>query len=161
MAGAVGLRDVRYEAIDTHFKAKRQLWQGEPAMDLPKDDSNPYFTYDPAEMYRLLALCAGLRRGAGHLCTDDFEGRGFDSRVSVRHGGRPTFRCPRIAFPAVPAWQACPTATLQEKSIINDRHALEHSVITTCAYCGVGCQLQGRNARRRIGADDALQTRKG
>jgi formate dehydrogenase major subunit len=34
--------------------------------------------------------------------------------------------------------QACPTATLQEKSVIEAGQP-EHSVITTCAYCGVGC----------------------
>ncbi len=37
--------------------------------------------------------------------------------------------------------QACPTATLNEKSVI----ALgtpEHSVVTTCAYCGVGCSFK-------------------
>jgi formate dehydrogenase major subunit len=36
---------------------------------------------------------------------------------------------------------ACPTATLQEKSII-DIGTPEHSVITTCAYCGVGCTFK-------------------
>jgi formate dehydrogenase major subunit len=37
--------------------------------------------------------------------------------------------------------QACPTASLNEKSVI----ALgtpEHSVVTTCAYCGVGCSFK-------------------
>ena len=37
----------------------------------------------------------------------------------------------------------------------------EHSVVTTCAYCGVGCTLQGRDARRRSGAHGALQGRQG
>jgi formate dehydrogenase major subunit len=34
--------------------------------------------------------------------------------------------------------QACPTASLQEKSIIALGQP-EHAVLTTCAYCGVGC----------------------
>ena len=34
--------------------------------------------------------------------------------------------------------QACPTATLQEKTVIMLGQP-EHSVLTTCAYCGVGC----------------------
>src|SRR6185436_11969161 len=43
MAGAVGLREVRYgNEGDNHFKA-------ESALTLPKDESNPYFTYDPAK----------------------------------------------------------------------------------------------------------------
>ena len=37
---------------------------------LPKDESNPYFTYDPVEMHRLLALRARLRGGAGHVRVD-------------------------------------------------------------------------------------------
>ena len=36
---------------------------------------------------------------------------------------------------------ACPTATLTEKSII-DAGKPEHSVVTTCAYCGVGCSFK-------------------
>jgi formate dehydrogenase major subunit len=36
---------------------------------------------------------------------------------------------------------ACPTATLQEKSVIMLGQA-EHSVVTTCAYCGVGCSFK-------------------
>ncbi len=47
--------------------------------------------------------------------------------------------------------QACPTATLIEKTII--QHGTpERSVITTCAYCGVGCsfeaELQGNSVVR-------------
>src|SRR4030088_827922 len=37
--------------------------------------------------------------------------------------------------------QACPTATLSEKTLIEKGQA-EHSVITTCAYCGVGCSFR-------------------
>ena len=37
--------------------------------------------------------------------------------------------------------QACPTATLQEKSVI-EIGTPERSVITTCAYCGVGCSFK-------------------
>jgi formate dehydrogenase major subunit len=37
--------------------------------------------------------------------------------------------------------QACPTATLNEKSVI-EIGTPEHSVVTTCAYCGVGCAFK-------------------
>ena len=37
--------------------------------------------------------------------------------------------------------QACPTATLIGKILIEKGQA-EHSVITTCAYCGVGCSFR-------------------
>ena len=39
--------------------------------------------------------------------------------------------------------QACPTATLQEKTVI-ELGQPEHSVITTCAYCGVGCGFKAQ-----------------
>ena len=37
--------------------------------------------------------------------------------------------------------QACPTATLTEKSVIEIGQP-EHSAVTTCAYCGVGCSFK-------------------
>jgi formate dehydrogenase major subunit len=37
--------------------------------------------------------------------------------------------------------QACPTATLSEKTLIEKGQA-EHSIVTTCAYCGVGCSFR-------------------
>jgi len=37
--------------------------------------------------------------------------------------------------------QACPTATLSENTLIEKGQA-EHSITTTCAYCGVGCSFR-------------------
>src|SRR5271167_3783375 len=56
--------------------------------------------------------------------------------------------------------QACPTATLMEKSVIEIGQP-EHSVVTTCAYCGVGCSSKAENARRAGRADGAVQGRQG
>ena len=51
--------------------------------------------------------------------------------------------------------QACPTATLNEKSVIAMGKA-EHSLMTTCAYCGVGCtfkaEMQGDKVVRMVPA---------
>ena len=45
--------------------------------------------------------------------------------------------------------QACPTATLMEKSVI--QHGTpERSVITTCAYCGVGCSFEAELQGNRV-----------
>ena len=63
MAGAVGLRDVRYG------------YNGENHLADTKDESNPYFTYDPVQMHRLLALRARLRGSAGHLRADHRRAR--------------------------------------------------------------------------------------
>lgn len=48
MAGAVGLRDVRYGYEgDNHVKTR--AGEGLNARYMPKDESNPYFTYDPSK----------------------------------------------------------------------------------------------------------------
>ncbi len=49
--------------------------------------------------------------------------------------------------------QACPTATLMEKTVIELGQA-EHSISTTCAYCGVGCgfkaEMKGTQVVRMV-----------
>jgi formate dehydrogenase major subunit len=45
--------------------------------------------------------------------------------------------------------QACPTATLNEKSIIEFGQP-EHSLVTTCAYCGVGCSFKAEMQGERL-----------
>ncbi len=55
--------------------------------------------------------------------------------------------------------QACPTATLMEKSVV--RHGQpDRSVITTCAYCGVGCSFKAEMQGDRGGAHGALEGRR-
>jgi formate dehydrogenase major subunit len=65
-------------------------------------------------------------------------GRGFDSVVSASQGesflDSECVSCGACV-------QACPTATLSEKSLIEQGQA-EHSIVTTCAYCGVGCSFR-------------------
>ncbi len=67
------------------------------------------------------------------------EGRGFDSRVSFGAKTDDALASDCVSCGACVA--ACPTATLQEKSII-EIGTPSHSVITTCAYCGVGCSFK-------------------
>ena len=49
--------------------------------------------------------------------------------------------------------QACPTATLNEKPVI-EKGTPERTVVTTCAYCGVGCsfkaELKGDEVLRMV-----------
>ena len=66
------------------------------------------------------------------------DGRGFASVVS------PGMEEPFLESECVSCGacvQACPTATLIEKSVIEIGKP-EHSVVTTCAYCGVGCAFK-------------------
>ncbi len=137
MAGAVGLRDVRYEAVDTHFKAKDNSGKANPNY-IPRDDSNPYFSYDPQKCI-VCSRCVRACEEVQGTFALTISGRGFDSRVSAGMAGDDFLASDCVSCGACVA--ACPTATLQEKSII-EIGTPSHSVITTCAYCGVGCSFK-------------------
>jgi len=125
MAGAVGLREVRYG------------YEGENHLKAEKDASNPYFAFDPAKCIvcsRCVRACEEVQ-GTFALTLD---GRGFDSKVSP--GQNQAFMESECVSCGA-CVQACPTATLMEKSVI-DKGQPEHSVVTTCAYCGVGCSFK-------------------
>lgn len=124
-AGVVGLRNVRY-GVGAEAGAHH--------CDLKQDESNPYFTYDPSKCIvcnRCVRACEEVQ-GTFALT---ISGRGFESRVSPGQD-QPFMDSECVSCGA--CVQACPTATLQEKSIIQLGQP-EHSIITTCAYCGVGC----------------------
>jgi formate dehydrogenase major subunit len=137
MAGAVGLRDVRYEAIETHFKVKNTSGEANPNY-IPRDDSNPYFSYDPQKCI-VCSRCVRACEEVQGTFALTIEGRGFDSRVSFGAKTDDALSSDCVSCGACVA--ACPTATLQEKSII-EIGTPERSVITTCAYCGVGCSFK-------------------
>ena len=137
MAGAVGLRDVRYKAVDTHFKVNNHSGIANPQF-IPKDDSNPYFTYDPQKCI-VCSRCVRACEEVQGTFALTISGRGFDSRVSAGMAGDSFLASDCVSCGA--CVQACPTATLQEKSII-EIGTPSHSVITTCAYCGVGCSFK-------------------
>ncbi|ACB94634.1 formate dehydrogenase subunit alpha [Beijerinckia indica] len=131
MAGAVGLREVRYGMEGSNHFAK-----GSPHV-LPKDESNPYFTYDPAKCI-VCSRCVRACEEVQGTFALTIAGRGFDSRVSPGMS-EPFLQSECVSCGA--CVQACPTATLNEKSVIAIG-APEHSVVTTCAYCGVGCSFK-------------------
>ncbi|HEY2444455.1 MAG TPA: formate dehydrogenase subunit alpha, partial [Rhizomicrobium sp.] len=125
MAGAVGLRDVRYG------------YAGENHLDDVKDQSNPYFTYDPAKCIVCSRCVRACDEVQGTLALT-IAGRGFGSRVAAS-AGESFLDSECVSCGA--CVQACPTATLIEKSVIEIGQP-EHSVVTTCAYCGVGCSFK-------------------
>jgi formate dehydrogenase major subunit len=125
MAGAVGLREVRYG------------YDGENHLKAAKDTSNPYFTFEPSKCIvcsRCVRACDEVQ-GTFALTID---GRGFDSKVSPgqleRFMDSECVSCGACV-------QACPTATLMENSVI-EAGTPDYAVITTCAYCGVGCSFK-------------------
>jgi formate dehydrogenase major subunit len=137
MAGAVGLREVRYEAVDTHFRARNAGGDVNPQW-LAKDESNPYFTYDPSKCI-VCSRCVRACEEVQGTFALTIEGRGFDSRVSAGMMSDTFLSSDCVSCGA--CVQACPTATLQEKSVI-ETGTPERAVVTTCAYCGVGCSFK-------------------
>jgi len=124
MAGAVGLREVRYNPVETHLHAV-------------KDESNPYFSFDPSKCIVCSRCVRACEETQGTFALT-IDGRGFDSKVSP--GQNETFMDSECVSCGA-CVQACPTATLMEKSVI-DHGQPEHGIITTCAYCGVGCSFR-------------------
>ena len=141
-AGQVGLREVRYGYDgDNHVKPTAEKY-------LPKDESNPYFTYDPSKCIVCNRCVRACEETQGTFALT-ISGRGFDSRVAAG----PTNFMDSECVSCGACVQACPTATLQEKSII-EMGQPEHAAVTTCAYCGVGCafkaEMQGDRVVRMV-----------
>jgi formate dehydrogenase major subunit len=125
MAGVVGLREVRYG------------YDGKNHLKLDKDESNPYFTYDPSKCIVCNRCVRACEETQGTFALT-IAGRGFDSRVAAGQN-QPFMQSECVSCGA--CVDACPTATLTEKTVILMGQA-EHSKITTCAYCGVGCSFR-------------------
>ena len=137
MAGVVGLREVRYG------------YEGANHLDLKKDESNPYFTFDASKCIVCSRCVRACDEQQGTFALT-IQNRGFESSVSPSQN---------VAFmdsecvSCGACVQACPTATLSEKTLI-DMGQAEHSVTTTCAYCGVGCsfraEMKGQEVVRMV-----------
>ncbi|MDR3484050.1 MAG: formate dehydrogenase subunit alpha, partial [Bradyrhizobium sp.] len=157
MAGAVGLRDVRYGyGGENHVFAKSN--GAANAAWMPKDESNPYFTYEPSKCI-VCSRCVRACEEVQGTFALTISGRGFESRVSPGMSesflGSECVSCGACV-------QACPTATLTEKSVIEIGQP-EHSVVTTCAYCGVGCafkaEMRGEEVVRMVPYKDGKANR--
>jgi formate dehydrogenase major subunit len=137
-AGAVGLRDVRYgDAGETH-------------LGQTKDTSNPYFDFDPSKCIvcsRCVRACDEVQGTLALTIAD----RGFGSKVSAGLSSDNFMGSECVSCGA--CVQACPTATLTEKKVV-EIGTPERSVITTCAYCGVGCtfraEMRGEQVVRMV-----------
>ena len=146
-AAAVGLRDVRYG------------YDGANHLGVATDGSNPYFDFDPAKCIvcsRCVRACDEVQ-GTFALTVD---GRGFASAVSAGQAGDSFLSSECVSCGACVA--ACPTASLQEKSV-KEIGLPERAVVTTCAYCGVGCtfraEMRGEQLVRMVPWKDGKANR--
>ena len=133
MAAEVGITESSYAPGRVHRPQAR-------------DESNPYFTFDP-ELCIVCSRCVRACDETQGTFALTIQGRGFGSKVSASQN-QPFLDSECVSCGA--CVEACPTAALTEKSIIGLGVA-ERAVSTTCAYCGVGC---GFKAELRGEGDD-------
>ena len=145
-AGAVGLRDVRYG------------YDGATNMGQAKDQSNPYFDFDPSKCI-VCSRCVRACEEVQGTFALTIENKGFGSKVSASQGedflGSECVSCGACV-------QACPTASLIEKKVV-DTGTPDRAVVTTCAYCGVGCtfraEMRGEELVRMVPWKDGKANR--
>jgi formate dehydrogenase major subunit len=145
-AGAVGLRDVRYG------------YEGLNHLVADQDESNPYFTFDPAKCIvcsRCVRACDEIQ-GTFALT---IEGSGFASKVVA---GQDDSFLESDCVSCGACIQACPTSALIEKSVI-EKGTPDKAIVTTCAYCGVGCtfraEMRGEQLVRMVPWKDGKANR--
>jgi formate dehydrogenase major subunit len=137
MAGAVGLREVRYG------------YEGANHLVAEKDVSNPYFDFDPTKCIVCSRCVRACDETQGTLALT-VDGRGFASRIAASQD-EGFFNSECVSCGA--CVQACPTSALQEKKVV-EIGTPERAIVTTCAYCGVGCtfraELRGEELVRMV-----------
>src|SRR5438046_3588251 len=104
---------------------------------MPKDESNPYFAFDP----QLCIVCSRCVRACDEIQGTfalTIQGRGFGSKVAASQD-QPFLDSECVSCGA--CIESCPTGALTEKSIIGLGQA-ERGLDTTCADGGVGGGLK-------------------
>ena len=125
---------------------------------IARDESNPYFVYDPSQCI-VCSRCVRACEEVQGTFALTIEGRGFESRVSAgMHEDFLESECVSCGA----CVQACPTDALREKTVL-EIGMPDRSVVTTCAYCGVGCsfkaEMKGEEVVRMVPYKDGKANR--
>jgi formate dehydrogenase major subunit len=151
IAKTVGLTQNRYGT-----DGRNHVAPGDGSLNIDyiaRDESNPYFTYDPSQCIvcsRCVRACEEVQ-GTFALTV---EGRGFESRIAA--GMSDSFLYSECVSCGA-CVQACPTDALREKTVL-EKGMPERAVVTTCGYCGVGCsfrvEMKGDEVVRMVPSKD-------
>ena len=125
-AAQVGLRDVRYG------------YDGANHLGSTSDLSNPYFLFAPDKCIACSRCVRACDEVQGTFALT-MNGRGFASKISAGQADDTFLSSECVSCGA--CVQACPTSALMEKSV-KEHGKPERAVVTTCAYCGVGCTFR-------------------
>jgi formate dehydrogenase major subunit len=125
---------------------------------IARDESNPYFTYDATQCI-VCSRCVRACEEVQGTFALTISGRGFESRVAA---GMSENFIDSECVSCGACVQACPTDALREKSVLQKGRPT-HSVVTTCAYCGVGCsfkaEMRGEEVVRMVPWKDGKANR--
>jgi formate dehydrogenase major subunit len=125
MAGAVGLREVRYGA------GRQAMGAISPTR---RTNRTPISATTRPSASSATAACAPARRS--RAASPDHRRARLRQPRGTAGQTDPSSAAECVSCGA--CVKACPTATLTEKTVIEHGQA-ERAVMTTCAYCGVGC----------------------
>ena len=146
--GADGPNELWTQAARLGLAGTRYGRDGANHLDARIDASNPYFVFDPAKCI-VCSRCVRACEEVQGTFALTILGRGFDSKVSPSGGEFLHSECVSCGA----CVQACPTGSLIEKSVL-EMGMPERTVVTTCAYCGVGCsfkaELKGDEVLRMV-----------
>ena len=106
-------------------------------LDAEVDASNPYFNFDP-EKCIVCSKCVRACNEVQGTFALSVDSRGFES--TIKPGVSDNFFDSECVSCGA-CVQACPTGSLIEKSIA-EKGMPNETVLTTCAYCGVGCSFK-------------------